>query len=175
MKAMEELKEMLEEELKKITKKGDITPTELENAYKAVDILKDIETIKAMQEAGGEDGGYSMRGNSYMMPYMYSMDDMSYNMSHRGSYDGMSHNSYGSYARAGRDGDGDGRYSEDGSYRRGRDARGRYTSRDGSYETGYSRHDKKEMMQNLQMMMQQAGSEKERKAIRDCIEELERA
>ena len=51
-------------------------------------------------------------------------------------------------ARRGRDGDGDGRYSEDGSYRRGRDAMGRYTSRD-----GYSRHDDKEqMLQKINQM-----------------------
>ena len=46
-----------------------------------------------------------------------------------------------SNARRGRDGDGDGRYSEEGSYRRGRDAMGRYTSRD-----GYSGHEEKEQM-----------------------------
>lgn len=47
-----------------------------------------------------------------------------------------------SHARRGRDGDGDGRYSEESSYRRGRNAMGRYTSRDG----GYSGHDDKEQM-----------------------------
>ena len=65
---------------------------------------------------------------------------MSYNMSRN------------SYARRGRDGDSDGRYSEDSSYRRGRD---RY-SRDNSYEQGYSGHeDKQQMLQKIEMMKKQ--------------------
>ena len=88
-----------------------------------------------------EDSGYSNAGGN------------SYN-----SYDGQSNRMYPSYyydepgmsnARRGRDGDGDGRYSEDSSYRRGRDAMGRYTSRD----DGYSRHDEKEqMMKQIEQM-----------------------
>lgn len=168
MKALYDLKEILEDEVKNITKKGDITPQELEHAYKIADILKDIETIKAMKEAG-EQGKYSQA-------YDYARDG--------GSYDGgYSQRMYPMYfdgnsmdysqARRGRDGDGDGRYSEDNSYRRGRDAMGRYTSRDGgSYE--YSRHGEKEhMIENLNKMMQSAGSEKEREAIRQCISKLE--
>lgn len=67
------------------------------------------------------------------------------------SNDGQSNRMYPGYyydepgmsnARRGRDGDGDGRYSEDSSYRRGRDAMGRYTSREG----GYSGHEEKEQM-----------------------------
>ena len=146
MKVMNDLYEILEDELKKIAKKADISPQELENAYKAVDIMKDIETIKAMKEAGGE-GEYSQRGgrdsyNSYdgnmsnRGSYAENMSNRgsygpvwnqehvmpySMNMSNRNSYDGQSnrgsYNSYGSYdGRAGRDADSDGRYSEDGSY-----------------------------------------------------------
>ena len=40
MKALYDLKEILEDEVKNMTKKGDITPQELENAYKIADILK---------------------------------------------------------------------------------------------------------------------------------------
>lgn len=123
MQSLYDLCDMLDDELREIVKKGDISPTELDRAYKAVDIIKDIKTVEAMEESGYSNDGYS--GNSY-----------------RGSYDGMSD------ARRGRDGDGDGRYSEDGSYRRGRDAMGRYTSRD-----GYSRHDDKEqMLQKINQM-----------------------
>lgn len=222
MKALNDLMEMLEDELKKIVKKGDITPTELDSAYKAVDVIKDIETIKAMKEAGEEwdkssEEGYSqrrggMRGNrgysregeysreysQYMPMYPYmnsyttpmggqSMDGMS----NRGSYDGASNNrvpyntgnsneqhSYNegmsNDGRRGRDGDSDGRYSEDSSYARGRDARGRYTSRDrGSYE-GYSRHTEKErMIEKLEKMMDTASTEKERQAIMQCIDKLD--
>ena len=133
MNELYDLCENLKDDIKELNKKGDISPTELERAYKAVDIIKDIKTIEAMEDAGGSSAGgsyddYSRRyyrdGGSYR-------DDGSYN-----SYEGTSN------ARRGRDGDGDGRYSEEGSYRRGRDAMGRYTSRDG----GYSGHEEKEQM-----------------------------
>ena len=155
MKALYDLKEILEDEIKQMTKKGDITPQELENAYKATDIIKDIETIKAMKEAG-EQGMYSQA-------YDYARDGGSYD----GNYSQRMYNSYNSYdnsyARRGRDGDGDGRYSEAGSYNR-----GNYNSRD------YSRHSEKEMMiDNLESMMKSAKSEKEREAIRQCIQKLD--
>lgn len=141
MNTLYDLKEMLDDQLKRITKKGDISPTELDNAYKAVDIIKDIETIDAMKNA---DYGYSQ---GY---------PMSYNDGHSMNYRGDGH----SYARRGRDGDGDGRYSE----ARGRDARGRYTSRD-----GYSRGT---MHEHLQEMLAQAQTEEERQAIRRCMNEI---
>jgi len=127
MNELYDLCETLKDDIKELNKKGDISPTELERAYKAVDIIKDIKTIEAMEDAGGSyDGGsyddYSRR---------YYRDGGSYN-----SYEGASN------ARRGRDGDGDGRYSEEGSYRRGRDTMGRYTSRDG----GYSGHEEKEQL-----------------------------
>lgn len=169
MKALEDMKELLEEQVKKINRKGDaITPQELDSAYKAIDIIKDIETISAMKKAeedGSREGMSYARGgmsrdmsnaqgqsnasydggmsNHYRYPYM--MDGWNYGRGH-GSYDGRSYGeSYAneSYARAGRDGDGDSRYSEE-SYARGRDPRtGRYVSRDsydgGSYADSYDR------------------------------------
>lgn len=215
MKSLEDLKEMLEDELKKITKKGDISPTELENAYKAVDILKDIETIKAMKEQEEEKGqeGQSQRGRGrmYSMEGDYSQDGYSqrympmmpryvnsmayeggtsnnyaneqggsqrggqgmsngYSYEYSNAYDGGMSNA----GKRGMDGDGDGRYSEEGSYRRGRDMRtGRYVSRD-SYERGYSRHGQKErMMEKLEDMLQEAGTPKERQAIMQCIDKLD--
>ena len=210
MKAMEELKELLEDELKKIAKKGDISPTELDSVYKAVDVIKDIATIKAMESAekeqGSEEGqsnrgqSMAMDGNSGHMPWYPYMDGPIWNRSmetsnrgsyNRGSYergesnDGDSYTSYegtSNAGRQGRDGDGDGKYSEEGSYRRGRDRMGRYTSRDGgSYETGvsgayrgYSRHTAKErMIGKLESMLEDAQTERERMAIRECLEELE--
>lgn len=125
MNELYDLCENLKDEIKELNKKGDISPTELERAYKAVDIIKDIKTIEAM-----EDAGYSNASSYDDYSRRYYRDEASYN-----SYDGMSN------ARRGRDGDGDGRYSEEGSYRRGRDAMGRYTSRD-----GYSGHEEKEQM-----------------------------
>lgn len=137
MRVLEDLCDMLEDELKQITKKEDITPQELESAYKAVDIMKDIETIKAMKQS--DERGYSQR------PW-YSYDEWDYSRDGRGGYDrggsyrgdsyrGGSYND-GSYARGGRDGDGDGRYNE-----------GR------SRDDGYSRHeDTGHLMQKLDEM-----------------------
>ncbi len=164
MNVLMDLQEMLNDQLKSIAKKGDITPTELENTYKAIDIIKDIETINAMRNA---DDGYSQ---AYRHDMDYSMTGHSMN---GGSYDGNSYT-----GRRGRDGDGDGRYSEGygNSTRRGRDARGRYTSRDnGSYGSGmYSRDAGKEkMLDELSMMMNTAKTEHEREAIRQCIEKLD--
>ena len=76
MKALEQLKELLEEEIKKVAKKGDITPAEVEAMYKVVDIIKDIGAIEAMEEYGEDDEeeysnrGYSRRGYSSRRSYM---------------------------------------------------------------------------------------------------------
>jgi hypothetical protein len=139
MRVLMDMCEILEDELKDIAKKGDISPTELDSVYKSVDIIKDIETIKAMRNEYGNsynsynsyDGSYD---GSYMMPYSY-----------RGG-DGMSN------AARGRDGDGDGHYSE----RRGRDRMGRYMSRDDGYsrspETDQLRKEMEEMRKKLDQM-----------------------
>lgn len=154
MHVLSQLNDMLEEQVEGIIKKGDISPTELDNAMKAVKTMNYIETIKAMKEYGSE--GQSNRGSSYRG---------SYGNSNRGSY-----NSYDSSydGRRGRDGDSDGRYSEDNSYRRGRDAMGRYTSRD-----GYSRDEKEEMISKLEKMMNSAKSEMERQTIMECIRNID--
>ena len=76
MDALKDVKKVLEEQIEAIAQKNDISPTELERLDKAVDILKDIETICAMKDYGyeqDEDYGYSGR----TMPRYY-MDDRSY-------------------------------------------------------------------------------------------------
>ena len=66
MEILYELKDLLCEELEHINKKHDFSNmAELEVAYKAVDIIKDISTIEAMEEADFGDR------------YSYD-DDMSY-------------------------------------------------------------------------------------------------
>lgn len=100
MNELYDLCERLKKEIHNLNQKGDISPTELERAYKAVDIIKDIKTIEAME--GYTDDDYS--GRRY-----YYDDDMKY-----------------------------------GSYRRGRDAMGRYVSRDSGHD------DKDEMMRELE-------------------------
>ena len=126
MHSLYDLCDMLDDELREIVKQGNMSPTELDRVYKAVDIIKDIKTIEAMEDYSYDD--YSRRNS-------YDGDNMSYNMSR---------------ARRGRDGDGDGRYSEDGSYRRGRDGRGRY-----SRDEGYSGDDKQQMLQKIEQMKKQ--------------------
>lgn len=128
---MEELysiKDVLKGQIKKIAAKGDaITPQEVDNAYKAVDILKDIEEIDAMCRAKEmEEYGHSMdRGNSYGSYYKPNFN-MYPPMPMRGSYDDMS------YDRG---------MARDGGTR-GRDMNtGRFTSRD-----AYSGHDSKESL-----------------------------
>lgn len=76
-------------------------------------------------------------------------------------------------------------YDDDYSYARGRNAMGRYTSRDGgsyarggsymgSYDDGYSRHGKEEMINNLKSMMMQARTPEERESYRATIEQMSR-
>ena len=48
----EAMKEILEDQIKKIVKKGDISPQELDNLYKASAIVLDFETKEAMKKAG---------------------------------------------------------------------------------------------------------------------------
>ena len=131
MKELYDIKDVLKGQIKKIAAKGDaITPQEVDSAYKAVDILKDIEEIDAMCRAKEmEEYGHSMdRGNSYGSYYKPNFN-MYPPMPMRASYDDMSY------------GGTDGRYSEDYSGRRGRDMNtGRYTSRDAYSGT----HDSKE-------------------------------
>lgn len=104
---MHKLRENAEKELKAIEEKG-LTSSNLDNAYKLVEIMKGVDKIEMMQ-----DGGYSQEG------YSRDMEDYSRD---RGGY---SRN--GDYSR-------EGNYSNDydngNSYRRGRNQRnGQYMHR----------------------------------------------
>jgi len=157
MKVLYEIQDILEDELKTIAKKDDITSMDLENIYKMVDIVKDITTVDAMHKAESE--GYF---RDYARDYSrgYSEDYANAYGSYRTSYDG----------RRGRDGDSDGRYSEDSAYRRGRDSMGRYTSRDG----GYSQHGRDEMIEQMEELMRNARTDEEREAYRKTLEHMRR-
>ena len=105
---MHKLRENAEKELKAIEEKG-LTSSNLDNAYKLVEIMKGVDKIEMMQDGGG----YSRDG------YSRDMEDYS---RERGGY---SRN--GDYSR-------EGNYSNDydngNSYRRGRNQRnGQYTHR----------------------------------------------
>jgi hypothetical protein len=65
MAKMEELREMLCEELDKITKKGELSAGSLDVVDKLTHSIKSIDTIIAMEEAGYSSDDYTMRGNSY--------------------------------------------------------------------------------------------------------------
>lgn len=65
MAKMEELREMLCEELDKITKKGELSAGSLDVVDKLTHSIKSIDTILAMEDAGYSSDDYTMRGNSY--------------------------------------------------------------------------------------------------------------
>lgn len=89
----EDILDMVEEELDKIVKKGDLDDKCLDYLDKLVDISKDVETITAMRGEYGnnENGTYSMR-----RPYFYD-DGMSDGSYHRGGY--QNRDSMGRYSR----------------------------------------------------------------------------
>ena len=157
-KQYEAIKDILEDQIKKIVKKGDISPQELDALYKASAIVLDFETKDAMKKAEEQEQGYSQRmgregGQSNHYPwFMYHNNDMSHQgNSYRMPMDQMS-NTYnhaydGAYAGA-YDASQDNEYSE----RRGRSARtGRYVSRDS---------EKERMIGKLEDMMDNVSSEK---------------
>ena len=176
----EELRDMLRHELDVLTKKGEITKDNLDHFNKLTNTLWKVEEL--MHSENGQSMNYSnmMRYPSYADGSMarwnsndrgYSQGSYDTGMSNRDSYYDGNYARQGSYdGRAGRDADNDGRYSENrGDYNRGRDSYGSY-SRD-----GYSRHTAKErMIEKLEGMADKATSEKDRMAIMDCIEELEK-
>lgn len=138
MHAMEELRKTLEKELEKIAAKGTINETDLAHIDKLTHSIKSIDTIMAMQEAGYSEDAYPYYdgGNSYARGRR--RDSMG-RYSRDGGY---------SYARRGRDGDGDGRY----------------------YEDGYSRGGS--MREQLEMMMRDASNETEREALRRAMNQM---
>lgn len=129
---MEDLREMMCDELDEIVKKDSLDNTQLEQVYKLVDIIKDIDEISE-KEMG--ENGYSQTG---MMPIWNTGN------SYRNGY--MPGNGYAN---------------------RNRDSMGRYS------RTGYSREsDTDHMIQKLERMMDEAPTEREREAIRRCIDSM---
>lgn len=153
---MHKIKEMLMKELHEYEEKakkmsgGKLSAGDLETIHKLTDTVKNIDKIEML-----EDGGYPEATDFMGEGRMY----------------GTSYDNGSSYAR-GR------RYAK-------RDSMGRY-SRDAyphddnmNYSRGYhgySRDGAKEhMVEKLEDMMEDAGSEKERQAIRQCIQKIENA
>ena len=109
----DKLKDMLENEVDKIVKDGQVTQTTLCNLDTLIDVIKDIEEIKEK-----EDFGYSGRRGRGGMMYDDGYSRNGYENYNRGSsYDGRYDNRY--YDDRGRDGymkyEGDLHYSGTGS------------------------------------------------------------
>lgn len=105
------MREIAEKELKAIEDKG-LTSSNLDNAYKLVEIMKGVDKIEMMQDGSG----YSRDG------YSRDMEDYSRD---RGGY-----SREGDYSRDGNYSNGDNAYDRGNSYCRGRSATtGRYVHR----------------------------------------------
>ena len=182
MQYMHDLKDLLcaelEEYAEKGKKSGKMSAADLDGIHKLTDTVKNILKINMLEEETGysEDGQYMGEGRIYGTSYD---DGMGGNYSRRGgsSYEGGS-----SYARGRRNArrDSRGRYSRDGgmggsSYARG----GRGGNQGGgnySREGGYSRDEAKDyMMEQIEQMMEEAETPKQREALQNCMKALERA
>lgn len=149
-KQLYELREMLMDELKSITSKGELTAGSLETVDKLTHSIKSIDTICAMEEAGE----YSYDGMSYARGRGRNRDS-------RGRY---SSEGGGSYGQGG------------GSYRQGgnQSNRGGYSSRQYMRNGGgYSGDDKKELIEELRDLMNEASDSRSKMAIQSAIEEME--
>lgn len=143
-KAMHELREMLNEELTKISKMGDLTPTKLDLVDKLTHSIKSIDTIMAMQEYSDDDG-YSYEGG-YSNARGRGRNARRDSMGRYSRNDGYSYEGGNSYARGGR------------GYGRG----------------GYSREDgsKEDVMQELQDLMNKTTDGNIRMAIQRAMQEM---
>lgn len=146
MDVLNELNSKIEAELEKIIKKNDITPTELENATKAVCLMEKILQYQYMDQNGYDEYSDAERYYSDRYPY----------------YDDNRSNGPRMSARM--------------SSARGRDPmNGRYVSRDSSYNRRYSGHSIKDrMVDRLESMMDDAQTDYEKSLITQWIERIEK-
>ncbi len=151
-----ELRDMLMDELEKITSKGELTAGSLETVDKLTHSIKSIDTICAMEEAGG-DYSYNDGGSSYA----------------RGRGRNANRDSRGRYSSEGGNMGGSSYEGRGGSSYEGRGG-SRY-SRRGYSRTygGYSGDNKEELVENLRDLMENATDEKSRMAIHKAIKQLE--
>lgn len=145
-----ELKEMLMDEVKKITKKGELNAQSLETIDKLLNSIKNTCKI-IMYDEYSDEGEYSQEsGMSYRSGNSYA----------RGRGRNAKRDSMGRYSRE------DG-YSNEGGYS---NARGVYPRRGYSYDDG----DKEEKIEMLREMMNEAGNEEERRTINSIIRRMEK-
>lgn len=155
-----ELKEMLMEEVKKITKKGELNATSLETIDKLLNSIKNTCKIIMYDEYSEDEGDYSQDGGmSYRSGNSYA----------RGRGRNARRDSMGRYSREGGCSN-EGGYSNDGGYSSARGGRGGYSRRDYSYADG----EKEEKIAMLREMMNEVGSEEERRTITNIIRRMEK-
>lgn len=148
-----ELKDMLKKELDQIVKKGELSAGSLETIDKLLNSIKNACKI-TMYEEYAEDGYSYADSDMDMSNYSYA----------RGG------NGRGRGPNANRDSMG--RYSSEGGYsnaRSGRDGRGGYSRRGYYYDDG----EKQEKVEMLREMMNEVGSEEERRALQKIIRRME--
>lgn len=160
MEKMKKLCELIESELSKIAEKG-LTTSNLETAYKLVDMYKDLKNTEYWETKGEYydtvlmemQGGYSERDYA-MMEDDYSMRGRKRDRMGRYSReDGMGGQSY-ARGRGGRDNRG--RYSRDGGYSMndgGYSMYDRYIDAKQSYRSNQSMDGKQKLMESLEDYM----------------------
>lgn len=166
MKELENLKELYVDEIKKINKKGELTPADSEAAKKALEAIEMIDML--CESEMDKDAGYSermyprySRNNGYS-ERRYSRADGRYSSM---MPDTMYNPNMGPYYSG---------YEGDRSMARGRDSLGRYTSKNNGMSRNYSRHSTaSHMIDQLEDMLMNTNDERKRMAIQNCIEELE--
>lgn len=149
-----ELKDMLKKELDQIVKKGELSAGSLETIDKLLNSIKNACKI-TMYEEYKEDGYSYADSDMDMSNYSYA----------RGRGSNARRDSMGRYSS-------EGGYSREGGYsnaRSGRDGRGGYSRRGYSYDDG----DKQEKVEMLREMMQEAGSDEERRTLQKLIRRME--
>lgn len=144
MRVYGQIKEMMCDELEHIARRNSLDMNGLEVVYKAVDVLKDIDTIEAMEglTQRGSSYGNSYVGNSYVGNSMAGGD----------GYSGM----YPVYGYS---------YEQGRGQNAQRDSMGRYM--DGGYYAGSSN-----TKEELKKLMERATNETEKEAIRVALESM---
>lgn len=161
MEKMKKLCELIESELGKIAEKG-LTTSNLETAYKLVDMYKDLKNTEYWETKGEYydtvlmemQGGYSQNDGYSMMDDDYSMRGRKRDRMGRYSReDGMGGQSY-ARGRGGRDNRG--RYSREGGYSQndgGYSMYDRYMDAKQSYRSNQSMDGKQKLMESLEDYM----------------------
>lgn len=161
MEKMKKLCELIETELSKIAEKG-LTTSNLETAYKLVDMYKDIKNTEYWETKGEYydyvlmemQGGYSQNDGYSMMEDDYAMRGRKRDRMGRYSRDDGMMRDGQSMARGGRR-DNRGRYSREGNYAMdgGYSMYDRYMDAKQSYRSNQSMDGKQKLMESLEDYM----------------------